>query len=157
MFELKNWITSSTTIDISVNFSYIPNNFLLPATWKEEKHYILKAEQGSLDWVYTEVVQIAKFVHYHHNRKNKERAKLFLIFIAMLSFKQVEFNYGKKEPWNELIIRLLSFLIAWILDTVDMVLLFFQFELKTVLHEALMKNLWGEQLLTVCYQVTCEF
>ena len=75
----------------------------------------------------------------------------------MLSFKQVEFNYGKKEPWNEVIIRLLSFLIAWILDTVDMVLLFFQFELKTVLHEALMKNLWGEQLLTLSSQVTCEF
>ena len=36
------------------------------------KNYILKADQGFLDWVYIEV-QIAKFVHYHHSHKNKER------------------------------------------------------------------------------------
>ena len=36
---------------------------------------VLKAGQGLLDGVYTEVY-IAKFVHYHHSHKNKE---MFLI------------------------------------------------------------------------------
>ena len=39
---------------------------------KQKKHDILRAEQGFLNGVYTEV-QIAKFVHYHHTHKNKER------------------------------------------------------------------------------------
>ena len=30
--------------------------------------------------------------------KKKERVKDFFIFMTMLSFKQVESNYGKKEP-----------------------------------------------------------
>ena len=35
---------------------------------------------------------------YHHRHKNKERVKGFFIFMTMPSFKQVEANYGKKEP-----------------------------------------------------------
>ena len=42
-------------INITVYFWYIRNNFLFPAEWPYEKHYILKAEQGFLDGVYTEV------------------------------------------------------------------------------------------------------
>ena len=30
--------------------------------------------------------------------KKQERVKVFIIFMTMLSFKQVETNYGKKEP-----------------------------------------------------------
>ena len=30
--------------------------------------------------------------------KKKERVKDFFIFMTMLSFKQVEYNYGKKDP-----------------------------------------------------------
>ena len=64
------------------------------------KDYILKAEQGFLDGVYTEV-QISKFIHYYHSRKNKERflkekrVKGFFIFMSMLSFKHVESNNDK--------------------------------------------------------------
>ena len=36
----------------------------------------------------------------------------------------------RKSPANEVVVALLSFLIVWILDTVNMVLLFFQFKLK---------------------------
>ena len=43
-------------------------------------------------------------MHYHHSHKNKdrflkekERVKGFFISMTMLSFKQVESNYGKKE------------------------------------------------------------
>ena len=32
--------------------------------------------------------------------KKEERVKDFFIFMTMLSFKQVESNYGKKEPWE---------------------------------------------------------
>ena len=45
MFDPKNWITSSMTINITVCFLYTRNNFLPP--------YILKAEQGFLGGVYT--------------------------------------------------------------------------------------------------------
>ena len=42
---------------------------------------VLKAGQGLLDGVYTEVY-IAKFVHYHHSHKNKgkRKDKRFLYF-----------------------------------------------------------------------------
>ena len=57
--------------------------------------------------------------------------------MIMLSFKQVESNYDKKQPfeWD----GLLSFLIVWVLDTVNMVL-FFQFKLKMAVHAALTKK-----------------
>ena len=60
--------------------------------------------------------------------------------MTMLSFKQVESKYDKKEPGNEVVLGLLSFLIVWILDTVTMVLLFFQFELKMAVQAALTKK-----------------
>ena len=56
--------------------------------------------------------------------------------MTMLSFKQDESNYGRKSPANEVVVRLLSFLIVWISDTVNMVLLFFQFELKMAVQAA---------------------
>ena len=40
----------------------------------------------------------------------------------------------RKNLVNEVVSWLLSFLIVWILDTVNMVLLFFQFELKMAVH-----------------------
>ena len=48
--------------------------------------------------------------------------------MILLSFKQVESNYGKKEPCERG--GLLSFLIVLIWDTVNMLLFFFEFELK---------------------------
>ena len=32
--------------------------------------------------------------------KEEERVKGFFVFMTMLSFKQVESNYGKKEPYQ---------------------------------------------------------
>ena len=43
---------------------------------------------------------------------------------------------ARKSPANEIVVGLLSFLIVWISDTVNMVLLFFQFEFDMVLHAA---------------------
>ena len=58
----------------------------------------------------------------------------------MLSLKQVKSNYGiKNGPVNKAVVGL-NFLIVWILDTINMVLLFFQFELKIAVHAALMKK-----------------
>ena len=43
----------------------------------------------------------------------------------------------RKSPANEVVAGLLRFLIVWNLDTVNMVLLFFQFELKIAVYAAL--------------------
>ena len=51
--------------------------------------------------------------------------------MTMPSFKQVEVKHGKKEPCEKGCSRIISFLTAWILDTVNM-LLFHQFEIKIV-------------------------
>ena len=68
--------------------------------------------------------------------------------MTMLSLKQVESNYGKKCLANEVVLGLISFLIVWILDTVEMVWLFFQFEHKMAVYAVrTKKNLWSEQLL----------
>ena len=58
--------------------------------------------------------------------------------MSMLSFKQFESNYGKKEPCKQ-VVRLLNFLTVWIWDIVNMVLLF-QFKLKMAVHPAFMKK-----------------
>ena len=52
-----------------------------------------------MNGVYNEV-QIAKFVHIKIATKieKEERVKGFFIFITMISFKQVEYNYSKIEP-----------------------------------------------------------
>ena len=57
----------------------------------------------------------------------------------MLPFKQVESNYSE-SPANKVAVRLLSFPILWISDTVNMVLLFFQFELKMAVHATCTKT-----------------
>ena len=46
----------------------------------------------------------------------------------------------RKSPAKEVVIRLLSFLIVSISDTIIMVLLFFQFELKIAVYAALKKK-----------------
>ena len=46
----------------------------------------------------------------------------------------------RKGPAKEVVIRLLSFLIVSISDTIIMVLLFFQFELKIAVYAALTKK-----------------
>ena len=69
----------------------------------------------------------------------RERFNAFFIFMTMPSFKQVESNYGKKSSANEVVVGLLSFLIASILDTVNMVL-FFQFELEMAVHAVRIKK-----------------
>ena len=54
----------------------------------------------------------------------------------MLSFKQVESNNNKKEPWEQGC----SFLIVWISYTVNMILLFVQFELKMTVDAAILNK-----------------
>ena len=46
----------------------------------------------------------------------------------------------RKSPSKEVLVGLLSFLIVWIPDTINIVLLFFQFELKMAVHTARMKK-----------------
>ena len=58
----------------------------------------------------------------------------------MLSLKQVKSNYGVENGRVNKAVVGLNFLIVWILDTINMVLLFFQFELKIAVHAAFMKK-----------------
>ena len=46
----------------------------------------------------------------------------------------------RKSPSKEVLVGLLSFLIVWISDTINIVLLFFQFELKMAVHTACVKK-----------------
>ena len=70
--------------------------------------------------------------------KKKERVKglfsLFFIFIVSLfichDLSKLNLTTVRKSLANKVVVGLLSFLIVWILDTVNMVLLFFQFKLK---------------------------
>ena len=63
----------------------------------------------------------------------------------------------RKCPANEAIVGLLSFLIVWILDTINMVLLFFQFGLKMVVYAALMKKKTCEVNNFWCIFKKCYF
>ena len=72
--------------------------------------------------------------------KKKERVKDFFIFISMLSFKQVESNNKNKEPCKQGCSWIIGFLIVSISDTVNMVLPFFQFELKMAVHSPFTKK-----------------
>ena len=58
--------------------------------------------------------------------------------MAMLSFKQDE-SMVRKSPAKKVALGLISSLV-WILDTVNMVLLLFQFKLKMAVHAALTKK-----------------
>ena len=44
------------------------------------------------------------------------------------------------SPAKEVAVKLLTFLIVWILDTINMELLFFQFKLKMAIHATGMKK-----------------
>ena len=62
--------------------------------------------------------------------------------MTILSFKQVELTTVKEAPANEVTVGLLSLLIVWISDIVNMLLLF-QFELKMAVHAACKEeNIW---------------
>ena len=62
----------------------------------------------------------------------------------MLSFKQVEFNHGKTDFCKWCCSWIIKFLIVWILDVVNMLLLFFQFELIMAVATRCMQG--GEHL-----------
>ena len=107
-------------------------------------------------------------LHYLTNRKEKQffRMKLasniaigwMVSLFLWLCYNSSKLNLTtvRKSTVNEVVVGLLSFLIVWILDTGNMLLLFFQFELKMAVqfartkkkicgtHEE--KNLWSEQL-----------
>ena len=75
----------------------------------------------------------------------KERVKVvFLIFIVSLfiwyDLSKLNQTTIRNSPVNEVVVELLSFLIVKILDTVNMVLLFFQLKLKMALHAARTKR-----------------
>ena len=77
--------------------------------------------------------------HYHHSQKNKEKffkekrkGKRF-IFLSKLNLAMV-----KTSPANRFVVGLLSFVIVWILNTINVV--FFQFELKMAVHAVYTKK-----------------
>ena len=51
MFDPKNWITSSTTLNITVYFYVYETTFSSQLHDTKEKHSILKAKQSFLDGV----------------------------------------------------------------------------------------------------------
>ena len=65
---------------------------------------------------------------------------LFFMFIVSLfiyyDLSKLNLTTVRNSTVNEVVVGLLSFLIVRILDTINMVLLFFQFELKMAVHAA---------------------
>ena len=65
---------------------------------------------------------------------------LFFIFIVSLficyDLSKLNLTTLRNSPANEVVVGLLSFLIVRTLDTINMVLLFFQFKLKIAVHTA---------------------
>ena len=57
----------------------------------------------------------------------------------MLSFKQIESTYSKKEPCEQYCTWIIKFS-HWVLDTINMVLTFSQFKLKMAVHAAQTKK-----------------
>ena len=104
MFDLKNWITSSTKIKFTVYFLYIQNNFKRNITYQK--------------------------------------------LITMLSNK-LNLNTVRENPGNEVAVELLSLPIVWISDIINMLLSFFEFELKMAVCTRLMQegkhlnNIWS--------------
>ena len=67
-------------------------------------------------------------------------SKIF-IFMTMLSFKQVESNFVRKSPANKVVVGLLIFLIVWILDKVNCIIIFsIQKIAENVVHAACLKK-----------------
>ena len=102
-----NNLMSSTMIDIFLYIHETTFSFQL----YDCKINILKAEEGFLDGVYIEV-QITIIIVTKIKKgflKKKERLKGFFIIITMLSFKQVESNYGKKEHYKQAISQVIKF------------------------------------------------
>ena len=60
--------------------------------------------------------------------------------MIMLSFTQVESNYSKKEPYDRSCSRIITFSHCSNFIYVNMVLLFFQFELKMAVCIRIMKK-----------------
>ena len=69
---------------------------------------------------------------------------LFFIFIVSLfiyyDLSKLNQTTVKNSPVNEVVVGLLSFLIVRILDTVNMVVLFFQFKFKMAVHATCTKR-----------------
>ena len=88
-----------------------------------KKHYILNVEQGFLDRVYTEVY-ISKFVHYDHSHKDRflkeKKGERFLF--SWIFYHSSKFNLTTvgETPANKIVVGLLSFLVVWVSDTVNM-------------------------------------
>ena len=91
----KNWITSSTKINITVYFCYTPQ--LDISKQLDRKHCILKVENIKSLWLC-----------YHSNKLNLTMVRETLA--------------------NKVVVGLLSFLIVWISDTINMLLLFFSIQ-----------------------------
>ena len=72
--------------------------------------------------------------------KKRERVKGFFIFMTVLLFKKVVYNYGKKEPCKQDCIWIIKFSHYLNLDMVNMVLLFFQCELEMTVDSACSKK-----------------
>ena len=77
--------------------------------------------------------------------KKKERVKKFLIFFIFIfivslficyDLSKLNLTMVRNSPANKVVVGLLSFLIVRILNIVNMILLFFQFELKMAAHAA---------------------
>ena len=68
--------------------------------------------------------------------KKKGRVKGFFIVMTMLSFKQVESNYGKKKPCERGCNRIIKFSQFEIWIPLIWHYYFFQFELKMAVHAA---------------------
>ena len=72
--------------------------------------------------------------------KKKERVKGFFIFMTMLSFKQVESNYGKRESCKQGCSWIVKFFHCLNFGYHNMVLLFFQSKLEMAIHTARTKK-----------------
>ena len=131
----KNRITSSTVINITVYF-YIHE------TTSSFVGYILKFRSPNL---YTIII----FTKIKKGFLREKRVKGFLVLWLCYHLRKLNLPTVRKSPANEVVDRLLIFLIVWILHTVNMVFFFsFQFEIKMAVRAARTKkkNLWSEQL-----------
>ena len=79
--------------------------------------------------------------------KEKKRERIFFIFMTMLSFKQVESNYGKKEPCKQGCVGLLIFSLFEFWIPLIWYYFFNLIQIWLYMLQPQKKNLWSEQLL----------
>ena len=107
----KNRITSSTVINITVYF-YIHE------TTSSFVGYMLKFRSPNL---YTIII----FTKIKKGFLREKRVKGFLVLWLCYHWRKLNLPTVRRSPANEVVDRLLIFLIVWILHTVNMVLFFF--------------------------------